>query len=171
MSVTGNRKTTIGLDHSGAPHAGSFVPVGHPAAMASHPHAVPSRAGMVDHTNVHADLGKQPKPKRALTTSPPIAGGMTAKSRRTGEHFHNIGGQDLSRFDAAGPDPLAGPPAGKRLSPVKIAPTMRSRTSPGLTNDLHVQLGRAILDEARNASSVDDRLYGVGSLPSRTTEN
>lgn len=172
MSVAGNRKTTIGLDHSGAPHAGAFVPKDHPAAMPSHPHAVPNRAGTVDHANAHADLGVAPKPKRALTTSPPITGGMQAKSRRDGQYFHGLSGQDLSRYDADGPDPLSGAPVAKRLTEPAITPTMRSRTSPGLTDEHFRALGKLLLSTA--TASPDDKAalahYGIGVLPSSTTE-
>lgn len=173
MSIAGNRRTTIGVDHTGAPHAGAFVPKDHPAAMPSHRNAVPNHAGMTDHTNTHANLGVQPKPKRALTTSPPIAGGMQAKSRRTGEHFHGLSGQDLSRYDANGPDPMAPGAPRKRLTEPGITPTMRSRTSPGLTDEHFRALGKLLLSTA--AASPDDKAalahYGVGTLPSSTTEN
>lgn len=187
MSIAGNRKTTIGVGHDGAPHPGAFVPANHPNALASHPHAMPKvHSGMADVTNVKATLGKAPKPKRANMTTPPIAGGMTAKSRRTDEHFHNVGGQDLSRYDASGPDPLAGAPRGKRLTDPQPVPGQRSRiTDPahgGAPGEAHAkgrpdavamrELGARILAEATCAP--DDamalRHYGVGTLPQVTKE-
>lgn len=175
MSVIGKRKSTIGLGHDGAPKPGAFVPLDHPQAMGAHPHSIEASnvaGGMEDHTNVKADLGKAPKLKRAFMTVPPIAAGMTAKSRSDGTHFHNIGGQDLSRYDAdPGNDPLRGPARGKRMTPVQPVPGQRSRTEP--MADLK-SLGSAVLAEAFAASAPDDRMahgYGFGALPGATSED
>lgn len=175
MSITGKKRSSIGLGHDGAPKPGAFVPHDHPAAMGVHPHAIEAsniKAGMQDQTNVHADLGKPAKPKRALTTTPPIAGGMTAKSRSDGTHFHNIGGQDLSRYDSdPGKDPLRGPPRGKNLTPPAPSFGQRSRIDP--TADMKA-LGAAVLAEAFAASAPDDRAahgYGIGTLPDATNED
>lgn len=156
-----SNKSPFGVGHDGRPMGVPNAPGTHSPARQSDAfkgRAVPGNIARDGAPKFHHDV--------------PVHGAMNAKSRRTGEHFDGVGGDGISRYDAnPGTNPTLGPPAGKRLSPVRIAPTMRSRTSPGLTNDLHVQLGRAILDEARSASSVDDRLYGVGSLPSSTDED
>ena len=77
---------------------------------------------------MHADLGKTARVKRAFTAPPEIHSGSNAKSR-SGTHFNGLSGQDLSRYDADGPDPMAGPTQGKRLTPVQPSPGMRSRTN------------------------------------------
>lgn len=186
MSVTGKRKSTIGVGHDGAPKPGAFVPFDHPRAMGSHPDATEWAKGAVEQTHVKADLGRAPKVKRALLTAPPIAGGMTAKSRRTGEHFHNVGGQDLSRYDAdPGKNPLGGAPRGKALTPVTPVPGQRSRVGevdngePGqhqARNKPDVTgmraLGEQIMREAFAVSGSDHPAnLGVGSLPDSTNEN
>ena len=164
----------------------------HPGIGHAHPHAEAAKniAGQIDLTHVKADLGVAPKPKRAFTESPEIHSGMNAKSRRTGTHFGGLSGQDLSRFDANGPDPLSGPPRGKRLTPVQPVPGQRSRVNDALASaepgaaHRAAMLGRddftkglndtakAVLDEAGNASAVDDRrALGIGTLPQTTVED
>lgn len=175
----------MGPDHSGAP--AHFARPGEPGLI-SHPHALPKvTSGMQDQTNVKADLGVRPKVKHAHLIAAPIHDGMMAKSRKDGTHFSGLSGQDLSRYDANGPDPLAGPPRGKRLTPVQINPGSRSRNADSLASEeagvaharakasdqsaLHAALGKAIISEALAHSSVDDRRYGIGALPPATEES
>ena len=106
----------------------------HPGVGVAHPHAVmaTNQAGLIDHKHVKVDLGVAPKAKRAFTTAPEIHSGMNAKSRKDGTHFAGLSGQDLSRYDANGPDPLSGAPRGKTLAPVQPVPGQRSRTNEGV---------------------------------------
>ena len=103
----------------------------HPGIGHAHPHAVAAtnQAGLIDHKHVKADLGVAPKAKRAFTTAPQIHSGMMGKARSDGTHFAGVGGQDLSRYDANGPDPLSGAPRDKALAPVQPVPGQRSRTN------------------------------------------
>ena len=171
MSVAGKTKSTIGPGHDGGPKPGFYAKPGE-AGLVSHPHSLPKAGGMEEVTAVKATLGKAPKIKRAYTDPVPMHNGPTAKSRRTGEHFHGLSGQDLSRYDAnPGDDPLAGAPRGKVLTPVALSPGMKSRTSPALTNELHFARGKKMLDQAGDASSANDRqALGIGTLPATTTE-
>jgi hypothetical protein len=50
--------------------------------------------------------------------------------------------------DASSSNPLDPTTPPKNLTPVKIAFGMRSRTTPGLDDAAHLELGRRILDEA-----------------------
>jgi len=47
--------------------------------------------------------------------------------------------------------PTDPPTIGKRLSPPAISPGMRSRTSPGLNDDAHRELGARVLAEAKGS--------------------
>ena len=164
----------------------------HPGIGHAHPHAEAAKnaAGMIDHTNVTINLGKPPLPKKAFTTAPEIHSGMNAKSRKDGTHFAALSGQDLSRYDAdPGDDPLAGPPRGKRLTPVQPVPGQRSRVNdalasaePGAAHKAAMaskdqftkgmtDLSKQVLDEAGNAADLQTRLaLGIGTLPSAVTE-
>jgi len=106
----------------------------HPGVGVVHPHAVAAtnQAGLIDHKRVKADLGVAPKAKRAFTTAPEIPSGMMGKARSDGTHFAGVSGQDLSRYDADGPDPLSGAPRGKTLGTVRPVPGQRSRTNEGV---------------------------------------
>jgi hypothetical protein len=163
MSIAGKNRTTLGVDHTGAPRKGQYSAPGE-AGLISHRHAVPKVNGVRDVTSVTATLGKAPLPKRAHLESPPIHNGMNAKSRRDGTHFSGLSGQDLSRYDAnPGDDPLVGAPRGKDLKPVALTPGMKSQTSPALTNDVHFALGKAALAEAK--MSPDDKMAcGIGNF-------
>jgi hypothetical protein len=146
MSVAGSRKSTIGPGHDGGPKAGFYAAPGE-AGLTSHPHSVPKASGMEEVTGVKATLGKPPKMKRAYTDPVPMHNGSNAKSRRTGEHFHGLSGQDLSRYDAnPGDDPLAGAPRGKKLAPPRAA-----WGPPGV--DLLAEQGRHVIDEAIDRSN------------------
>jgi len=158
----------------------------------AHPHAEAATnvAGQIDHTNVKVNLGKPPLPKRAFTTAPEIHGGMNAKSRADGTHFTGLSGQDLSRYDSnPGDDPLAGPPCGKRLTPVRPSPGMRSRVNDVLASDTPgaahkaamlnrdaftkgmTDLSKAVLDQAGDAGDFQDRrALGIGTLPGAVSE-
>ncbi len=168
--------TRVGPGHDGKPR--HFARSGE-ASLISHPHAVPNAAGMVDHTNVSATLGKQPLPKHAHLHSPPIHSGMMARSK-SGTHFSGLSGQDLSRYDADGPDPLAGPPQGKRTARAEINPGCRDRSGDSLasedagvaharatakgTEHIHA-LGKAIMDEAARGSHETQDGLRIGTLP------
>jgi hypothetical protein len=162
----------------------------HPGIGYAHPHSVPNKAGEVDQTHVHADLGKAPLPKRAFTEAgrPEVHSGMMAKSE-TGTHFAGLSGQDLSRYDAEGPDPFSAPPRGKKLAPLAPHPSMRDRFndalssgSPGAAHSRAMQsrdqftkgqvdMADRVLTEAANAKGSDifDKL-ALGKLPATTTE-
>jgi hypothetical protein len=176
FNVTRNRNHQVGKTMSK-----KCIGVGY-----AHRNYLPKTSGPQDTINVHADLGVAPKVKKAFTERPEIHSGMMAKSKRTGEHFAGLGGQDLSRFDGdPGMDALGGAPRGKVLTPPTPAFGQRSRQTesafpvlpPGVNNKLHRgagvdhQLARRIFGEA--TSSADDRLalahYGIGKLPDETT--
>lgn len=161
----------------------------HPGIGHAHPSAAPNAAGMVDHTTVHADLGKAPLPKRAFTTSPEIHNGMMGKSRSDETHFAGVGGQDLSRYDSnPGDDPLSALPRGKRLTAVQPVPGQRFRINDPLAGgepgEAHAtamlnadqllrdsqQLAEKVLFEARQNSAADDRMALTGRLPDAVTE-
>jgi hypothetical protein len=78
-----------------------------------------------------------------------VHSGMIAKSRKTGQLHVNAHSVDCAEQANPG-NPLRSPllPIGKNLHPVAIKPGMRSRTSPGLTNDQHFALGRLALEHA-----------------------
>lgn len=175
-------ESTIGPGYDGKHR--HFAKPGEPSLIA-HPHALPNAAGMVDHTRVPMTLGKQPLPKNAWTP-PPIHSGMMAKSRKDGTHFSGVSGPDIARYDADGPDPLAGPPQGKRTARAEINPGCRDRSGDSLASEdagvaaarakakgfeAMQALGRAILNEAAAGSAPDDRrALGIGTLPGSTTE-
>jgi hypothetical protein len=162
----------------------------HPGVGYAHPHAVAAKniAGQIDQTNVHADLGKPPLPKRAFTETPEIHSGMMGKSK-TGTHFAGLSGQDLSRYDADGPDPLSAPPRGKKLAPLAPHPSMRDRFddalssgSPGAAHSKAMQsrdqftkgqvdMADKVLSEAASAKGSDifDKL-ALGKLPAAVSE-
>jgi hypothetical protein len=165
----------------------------HPGGVGVHPHYVGNVAGQTDQTNVHADLGKAPRTKRAFTEPLEIHNGSNAKSR-SGTHFAGLSGQDLSRYDADGPDPLAGPAQGKRLAPVQPSPGMRSRTNDPVGGGVCVDgrnpahdaamlgrndftkgmqnLSKRVLDEAADAADRQTRsALGIGTLPGAVTED
>jgi hypothetical protein len=119
-----------------------------------------------------------------------IHSGMVRQSRRDGTYFGGLSGQDLSRYDAAGPDPLSGAPRGKRLTEVTPVPGQRSTLNdsfpsaePGAAHkradeikDVTAQFSRdlaeKILDEAGDHSAPDDRrALGIGTLPQQTEEH
>ncbi len=145
----------------------------HPGIGHAHPHYVGNVAGQSDQTNVHSDLGKPPLPKRAFTEVPEIHSGMNAKSRKDGTHFAGLSGQDLCRYDANGPDPLSGPPHGKRLTPVMASPGMKDQSAAPFANDVsRAAAAKAILDEAGTAADLQTRwALGIGKLPDQTTED
>jgi hypothetical protein len=189
MAISGKRKTTIGVGHDGAPRAG-FIRAGDPGAPVAHPNAiaaVPVHTGMKEVAQVQG-LGKPPKIKHARFVAPAVHDGMTTTSRVTGRQHY--GADDLSRADADPASPLGGPPQGKRLSPVRAVPGMRSRVSDlaggGAPGENHIRgrrdpramafLGAAVLNEALARSAPDDRMaldsYGIAtSLPQSVKEN
>jgi hypothetical protein len=140
----------------------------------AHPRAVEATnaAGMVDHANVNLALGKPPLPKKAFTSAPEIHSGMNAKSRRDGTHFAGLSGQDLSRYDANGPDPLSGAPQGKRLTPVMASPGMKDQSATAFADEIsRAAAAKKILDEAADNSAPDDRrALGIGTLPGLVEE-
>ncbi len=159
----------------------------------AHPHAEAAKnvAGQIDHTNVNINLGKPPLPKRAFAgPAPEVHSGMNAKSRKDGTHFAGLSGQDLSKYDAdPGNGPLAGPPRGKRLTPVQPVPGQRSRINdalasaePGAAHKAAMvnrdaftkgmaDMSKAVLDEAGNAADLQTRYaLGIGKLPDAATE-
>lgn len=143
----------------------------HPGIGYAHPHYVGNVAGQTDQTNVHADLGKAPLPKRAFTEAPEIHSGMNAKSRDGKTHFSGLSGQDLSCYDGDGPDPLSGAPRGKRLTPVQPVPGMRSRTNENQPLVPLADQAKAIMDEAGDAADIQTkRALGIGTLPPVVTE-
>lgn len=158
----------------------------------AHPKAVAATniAGTIDHDNVKLILGKPPLPKRAFASAPEIHSGMNAKSRKDGTHFAGLSGQDLSRYDGDGPDPLAAPPRGKQLTPVQPVPGQRSRTDdalasaePGAAHKAAMvnkgaftkgmtDMSKTILDEAGDNSGFHDRqALAIGTLPTVVTED
>jgi len=151
----------------------------------SHPRAVPNAAGQVDHTQVHADLGKPPLPKKAFTEAgkPEVHSAMMGKSRKDGTHFAGLSGQDLSRYDADAADPLSAPPRGKKLSPLVPSPGMRDRFDDALASGTPgaahatamakrdeftkgmTDMADRVLTEAGDASAPDDRrALRIGTL-------
>lgn len=164
----------------------------HPGVGVAHPHAIAAAnmAGKSAHRHVKADLDVAPKPKRAFTSAPEIHSGMIGKSRKDGTHFAGLSGQDLSKYDANGPDPLSSPPRGKVSTPVQPVPGQRSRVNdplhggaPGQAHAAHQanadaftkglrNMSRDVLDEASGArgSDVFDRMR-YRPLPDSTTEN
>jgi hypothetical protein len=69
--------------------------------------------------------------------------GMTSQQRAG----MNVGGMGHPS-DASSSNPLDSATPGKVLAPVKIAPGMRSRTTPGLDDSAHRDLGALILASA-----------------------
>jgi hypothetical protein len=91
-------------------------------------------------------------PKRS-GSPPPIHPGMTSKQvagMNAGGLSHPLG----SVPDASSANPLDPTVPGKNLQPVKLAPGMRNRTSPGGTQ-AHLALGKAIMDEALRGAPGD----------------
>ena len=184
MSITGGRKSTIGLDNTGKPKA-PFVPTDHPKAMITHPHAAPkAHSGMQDVTSVKATPGKAPKPKHAHLTAAPVHNGMHTKSRATGAY--GFGGDDLSRMDADPASPMnGGPPAGKRLTPPAPAFGQRSRVTDSLGGDapganhkrgvgkgVNNELGQLIIRQALSVAGPDHPgNLGIGTLSDTNSEN
>ncbi|HUI12572.1 MAG TPA: hypothetical protein VL048_03775 [Xanthobacteraceae bacterium] len=171
-------KNPFGVGHDGRPKAVINV---HPGMSVSHDRHMPGR--QIEH-DVHVAEGMKRTysggidPRVGAVAKHqgpvPVHGAMAAKSRRTGEHFDGVGGDGISRYDAdPGTNPTLGPPVGKRLTEPAITPTMRSRTSPGLTGEHFRMLGKLLLSTA--TASPDDKAalahYGIGTLPSSTTEN
>lgn len=145
---------------------------GHPDAVAARNLAGSRGVPLAGHSTEKAALGKAPLHKRAFTETPEIHSGMNAKSRSDGTHFAGLSGQDLSRYDADGPNPLSGPPRGKRLSPVAISPGMRSRTNEDQPLIPAADLAKAVMDEAADNSAPDDRrALGIGTLADHVTED
>lgn len=176
-------ETRHGPGYDGVPR--HFTKPGEPGLIA-HPHAVVIVAGQKEQTNVHADLGVTPKIKHAHQVANPIHDGMMAKSTKDGTHFSGLSGQDLSHYDADPGNALSGRevmggnlPMGKRLTPPKFAPGMRSRANDALSSGypgtahakftdehraaLH-ELGRAVLREAVESG-------GRIKFPQATDEN
>ena len=172
----------------------------HPGVGVVHPHAAAQVAGKIVDTQVHADLGVAPKPKKAFTTAgaPQIHSGMMGKARSDGTHFAGLSGQDLSRYDAdpSGLDTksaVEGPPRGKRLSPVSPSFGQRDRTNDPVgggvvvdgRNPAHdkAMLNRAAFTKGMTDISKDVMAQGAagsadpmtklihGALPDSTTED
>ena len=87
-------------------------------------------------------------PKRS-DTPPPIHGGMTRQQQDmagVGGLGHGVSIKQVP--DASSGNPLDPTPPPKNLAPVKIAPGMKSRTSPGLDDDAHREMGARVLADA-----------------------
>ena len=82
-----------GPAHDGGPKPGFYS---EKPVLASHPHSVANVAGQTDHTNVHAAMGKPPKPKRAFTDQVPL---HTSAERQTAQGVA-LGGDHSSALDA-----------------------------------------------------------------------
>jgi hypothetical protein len=140
------------------------APIG-PSFVSHHSH------GAGTHVEGHAVLGniaRDGAPKRH--TDVMVNPGMVAKSRKTGllhTHAHSI---DYTDSDPGNPL-KAGPPRGKDLRPVPIKPGMRSRTSPGLTNDVHFALGKIAMDNATKSGGTPAHELGIGKLNPTVEEN
>lgn len=169
----------------------------HPGVGVVHPHAAAQVAGKIVDTQVHADLGVAPKPKKAFTTAgaPQIHSAMMGKARSDGTHFAGLSGQDLSRYDAdpSGLDTVSvveGPPRGKVLTPVQPSFGQRDRTNDALSSGVPgaahkaamlnrdeftkgmVDISKDVLNQAANAQGSDafDRAR-FGKLPDSTAED
>ncbi len=100
--------------------------------------------GEHEHVNGYTG-GKPPKPKNHGAT--PVHGGMYQRGR-DGTHFQSVTHQQVVNApDASGRAPLDPTIPGKRLTPPKVTPGMRSRTTPGF-GEAHFELGAAILAQA-----------------------
>jgi len=164
-SRIGKKDYRMGPGHDGVPR--HFARPGEPSLIA-HPHAQPNAAGMVDHTNVHADLGVAPKPKHAFQTATPLHSGA------------------MSRFDADPASATQGPPAGKVVKRAEINPGVRSRNLDSLASEsaavaharakanghdaLHA-LGQVVLNEARLGSGEHSSGLRIGALPGSVQED
>ena len=148
------------LRNAGKPPA----PVG-PSFVSHHSHNNAVVRGREPTGNIALDGS----PKR--TTDVMVHPGMMTKSPVTGKLHTHAFDRDYFNFDAGSPL-KAGPPAGKRLPPVAISPTMRSRTSPRLSNDQHFALGKIVLDNATKSGGTPADELGIGkSIPDTVSEN
>ena len=155
------------VSHTGAPHparyGGNLVDV--------HEHGAHVVAGMTDHTNVHAAMGRAPKIKRAYTDQIPV---HSAAERRTSQGVA-LGGQHSSALDAISGAMVptkdgsrSTPPLPKgfansggsvvksHLRPVEIYPGMRSRVNDSLEGqmaDVQRAQGKRSRDQYRDETA------------------
>jgi len=154
------------VSHTGAPHparyGGNLVDV--------HEHGAHVVAGMTDHTNVHAAMGRPPRAKRAFTDQVPV---HSAAERQTSQGVA-LGGQHSSALDAmsgamvptkdgSNPPPLpkgfansGGSVVKSHLRPVEIYPGMRSRVNDSLEGqmaDVQRAQGKRSRDQYRDETA------------------
>lgn len=144
-----------GTDHSGTNRA--FAKPGE-ASLAVHHDPQAARAGDV---GIAPHFMKPAAPKRLTPVA--VHNGQTTRSRDGGLH---LGGHAAS-YDANPANPLnAGPPRGKRLSPVQASPGMKSRSA--FAGVSLADLSRHVFDTAQGDAG-DRAALGIGSLPSSTS--
>jgi hypothetical protein len=121
----------------------------------------------VEHGTKPHCLGKAPKPKGYPIQ---IHDGMRSTNARTGTS--EWGGHGAS-YDSNPANPLnAGPPRGKRLTPVMASPGMKDQSATPFADDVsRAATAKAILDEAGDAADRATRqALGIGTLPTKVTE-
>jgi len=149
----------VGVDHKGVNRA--FTKPGEPAGLQVHHDANDARA----HDALHGDtsIARAGAPKKLTPVS--VHNGQTTRSRDGGLYL----GGDAAGYNSNPANPLnAGPPRGKRLTPVMASPGMKSQSA--FKGASLADLSRRIFDTA-HADSGDRATLGIGSLPSSTTEN
>lgn len=127
---------------------------------------VPLARGMEARTHTTATLGKAPKPKGYPIV---IHDGMRSTNRNTGTS--EWGGHGAS-YDANPANPLnAGPPQGKRLTPVQPSPGMVRQTNSDKVQPSLADESTRVLNEAGAARGSDqfDRAR-FGTLPDTVNE-
>jgi len=107
------------------------------------------------------------RPRRGYSVQ--IHGGMVSKSPHDGSLHVNPSSHEN---DSNPQSPLkAGPPLGKRLTPVQPHPGMRSRTSDAHLGDNLAQESKAMLGLAHMDSCDRFAFQNTGRIPDQTEEN
>jgi len=147
----------VGKNYDGTDRA--FAKAGEPAGLQVHHDANDARTG---DRGVAGNLARDGASKRLTPVS--VHNGMHTRSRDGGL----VQSGTAASFDSNPANPLnAGPPRGKRLTPVMATPGMRSQSS--FKGASLADLSRRIFDTAHGDSG-DRAALGIGALPGSTTE-
>jgi hypothetical protein len=147
-----------GTDHKGVNRA--FAKPGEAPGLQVHHD--PNDARAHDHLHGDTSIARNGAPKKLTPVS--LHNGFVTRSRDGGLHT----GGDAASYNANPENPLnAGPPRGKRLTPVMASPGMRSRSA--FAGVSLADLSRHIFDTAHGDAG-DRAALGIGTLPTATVD-